>query len=102
MLSALLELLPSTCSAQYNSGVSNSDFITLLVSAYPDLQPWCVREASATSPTEDDAAEEQHSDSSCSGDDGSFYMEYLSALLHHEDGHDAAKRNEALVKVRLC
>ena len=80
MLSALLELLPSIASKQYSS---NFDFITLLVSAYPDLQPWCVREASESEGS------------------GGFYTQYLSALLHHEEGNDAAKRDEALIKVIL-
>jgi len=77
MLSALLELLPSISEKQSSSNV---DFIALLVNAYPDLQPWCVQEAAA------------------SGGDSGFYMEYLSSLLHHEDGNDAAKRDGALVK----
>ena len=94
ILSALLELLPSACTTQCESGSSNLDFITLLVSAYPDLQPWCVREASV-----DGASEEKPSDRSAGGR-GGFYTEYLSALLHNEYGNDAAKRDKALVKVR--
>ena len=81
MISALIELLPSISMKQHTN---DFDFVTLLVSAYPDLQPWCVQKATES--------EEQSSD---------FYLEYLSALLHHEDGNDAAKRDEALVKVSL-
>ena len=77
MLSAILEILPSLPSDQFPG------FMTLLVSAYPDLLPWCVREASRTSP---------------SGD--YFYVKYLSSLLHYDDGNDAAKLDEALVKVK--
>jgi hypothetical protein len=77
MLSALLDLLPSITKLPSN----NLDFITLLVSAYPDLQPWSVREATDS---------EQSS---------AFYSKYLLSLMHHEEGNDAAKRDEALVKV---
>ena len=42
---------------------SGFDFIRLLVYAYPDLRPWCVREASKDS----------HSPES----EDDFYMEYL-------------------------
>mmetsp|Transcript_4757 Transcript_4757/g.9803 ORF Transcript_4757/g.9803 Transcript_4757/m.9803 type:complete len:896 (-) Transcript_4757:78-2765(-) len=75
MLSAMLELLPSI-SAQSIS--SNFDFMPLLVSSYPDLQPWCVRE--------------------CSKNEPQFYFKYLSSLMHHEDGNDSAKREKTLVK----
>ncbi len=75
MLSAILEILRSMSIDQY------SGFMTLLVSAYPDLQPWCVREASGSSPS------------------GDFYTKYLSSLLHHEYGNDAAKQDKVLVKV---
>lgn len=81
MLSALLELLPSISTKECSSSL---DFIALLVSAYPDLQPWCVHEATVSS---------EHS--------GDFYLKYMSSLLNHEDGNDAAKRDEALVKVSL-
>ena len=79
MLSALLELLPSISTKQESS---EFDFVALLVSAYPDLQPWCVHRASFESETPSD-----------------FYLAYLSSLLHHEDGNDAAKRDKALVRV---
>ena len=79
MFSALLDLLPSIMKLPSN----NLDFITLLVSAYPDLQPWTVRETSNT----------EH----CVG----FYSMYLLSLMHHEEGNDAAKQDEALVKVTV-
>jgi len=78
MLSALLELLPSIHSKEISS---NLDFTALLVSAYPDLQPWYIQEASGS----------EHADD--------FYMEYVSSLLHYEDGNDAAKRDAELIKV---
>lgn len=73
MLSALLDLIPSVSSC-----TSGSDLVVLAVSAYPDVQPWYVK-------------------SVLSAESG-FYMSYLSSLLHHEDGHDAARRDSALVK----
>ncbi len=79
MLSALLDRLSSMTKLPSN----NLDFIALLVSAYPDLQPWFVLESSNSE--------------YCGG----FYSKYLLALLHHEDGNDAAKRDEALVKVNV-
>ncbi|KAL7464072.1 hypothetical protein ACHAXS_004408 [Conticribra weissflogii] len=75
MLSAIIELLPSI-SAQSIS--SKFDFMSLLVSSYPDLQPWCVKEYSKHKPR--------------------FYFKYLSSLMHHEDGNDSAKRDKTLVK----
>lgn len=75
MLSALLEMLSSL-------SASSGDFdpTSLLVSAYPDLQPWCVREF-------------YHMENS-----DSFYLKYMSSLLHHEEGNDAARRDRELVK----
>lgn len=78
MLSALLENLTSLF-------LSSDDFnpaalTALLVSAYPDLQPWCVREISRVE------------------NDKSFYFNYMSSLLHHEEGNDAARRDIELVK----
>ena len=81
MLSALLEILPSI-SDKEGSG-SSFDFTTLLVSAYPDLQPWCVHDASSDA------------------ERGGFYIKYLASLLHPEEGNDAAKRDESLIRVSL-
>lgn len=83
MLSALLESLPSISTKQESGGI---DFVTLLVSAYPDLQPWCINESS-----------ESDSDDRV----GDFYIQYLSSLLHYEDGNDVAKRDSALIRVSL-
>mmetsp|Transcript_3428 Transcript_3428/g.7152 ORF Transcript_3428/g.7152 Transcript_3428/m.7152 type:complete len:1382 (+) Transcript_3428:267-4412(+) len=75
MLSALLEMLSSLSTS---SGGFNPT--TLLVSAYPDLQPWCVKEMSSVENA------------------NSFYFKYMSSLLHHEEGNDAARRDRELVK----
>lgn len=75
MLSALLEMLPSLSAPS-----GDIDPTALIVSAYPDLQPWCVREFS------------------CVENANSFYFKYMSSLLHHEEGNDAARRDRELVK----
>jgi hypothetical protein len=81
MLSALLELLPKTTTT--NQETSDFDYISLSVSAYPDLQPWCMQEASDSDGSDD------------------IYMKYLSSLLHHEDGNDSAKQDGDIVRVSL-
>ena len=77
MLSALHELLES---GAYDSMTTNFDMIRLLVSAYPDLTPMSVRAASYKSSSD-------------------FYFNYLSLLMHPDEGSDAAKRDGELVKV---
>lgn len=78
MLSPLLEKLTSLF---LSSGDFNHAALTaLLVSAYPDVQPWCVREVSRVENAK------------------SFYFNYMSSLLHHEEGNDAARRDRELVR----
>lgn len=74
MLSALLEILSSSTESVF-------DITSLLVSAYPELQPWCVREMNTRENSR------------------SFYFQYMSSLLHYEEGNDAARRDKELVKV---
>ena len=81
MLSALLELLPTFGTNREQA--SDFDYISLLVSAYPDLQPWCIQEASDSDSFDD------------------IYMKYLSSLLHHEDGNDSAKQDGDLIRVSV-
>ena len=81
MLSALLELLPTTGTNREEA--SGFDYTSLLVSSYPDLQPWCIQEASDPDGSDD------------------FYLKYLSSLLHHEDGNDSAKQDGDLVRVSV-
>ena len=76
MFSALLEVLPSMPVKQ-SSGVV--DYVPLLVSAYPDLQPWFIRETLQFTACD-------------------FYQQYLTSLLHYEDGNDVAKQDVELVK----
>jgi hypothetical protein len=69
--------------------------IDVCSSAYPDVRPWqvrqeCMRQTERLSPQrrkqDDDAAE--------------LYYIYLSQLLHPTDGHDTARHDSELVKVR--
>ena len=83
MLSALLELLPSIPTEQDSS--KREAYIALLVSAYPDVQPWFVKASFDSSDLSDD----------------NFYLKYLSALLHYEEGNDAAKQDGNLIRVSL-
>ena len=76
MLSALLDLIDSV-----STSTSGSDLVVLAVSAYPDVQPWYVKSVVTA--------------------ESGFYVSYLSSLLHHEEGHDAARREITLVKVRI-
>lgn len=78
MLSALHELLQT---GAYNTMSENVDVTRLLVSSYPDLSPTSVKNASAE-------------------DLNDFYFNYLSLLMHPDEGSDAAKDNARLVRVR--
>ncbi|KAL7511838.1 hypothetical protein ACHAXN_008783 [Cyclotella atomus] len=79
MLSALHELLQS---GSYNSMSSPIDaFYNLLVSAYPDLPPMSVKAAAASNASA-----------------GDFYFNYMSLIMHPEEGSDLAKRDGSLVK----
>ena len=80
MLSALLELLPTIATSRE---ISDFDYTAILVSAYPDLQPWCIQESSDSDGSDD------------------IYLKYLSSLLHQEDGNDSAKQDGNLVRVSV-
>lgn len=64
--------------------------VDLCAAAYPDLQPWQVQNVccGASAPNK---MTKQLED---------LYYIYLSLLLHPIDGHESARRNPALVKVR--
>lgn len=79
MLSALHELLQT---GAYNTMSAHVDMTRLLVSAYPDLPPIRVKNASIEDSTD-------------------FYFKYLTLLMHPDEGSDAAKGSNRLVKVRL-
>jgi hypothetical protein len=74
-------------------GISNEtvtqrrqSIIDLCAAAYPDIRPWQVESAC----------------SSChEGRSNNLYYLYLSHLLHPIDGHDLARRDDQLVKVRM-
>lgn len=69
--------------------------MNICVSAYPDLRPWQVRKAcmGTLRPSLDDMTAEDV-------DFYEMYYEYLSMLLDPSEGHDAARRDAALVTVR--
>lgn len=79
MLSALHELLQT---GAYCSLSANFDFVRLLVSAFPDLTPESVRASTSSNSSSD------------------LYSEYLSLLMHPDEGSDAAKQDGSLVKVK--
>jgi hypothetical protein len=61
---------------------------SMCFSAYPDVQPWQVREACCSSSSKDRWTE-------------AYYYSYLSTLLHPTEGNEEARDDSALVKVRL-
>jgi hypothetical protein len=73
--------------------------INLCMSAYPDIQPWQLREAclEPPSPANSDAEIKKPCTEECLR---KLFYEYLSMLLHPVDGHDDARRDSNLVKVR--
>jgi hypothetical protein len=85
MLSAVLQLLQVIGKEVVRD--RRQAIIDVCAAAYPDVRPWQVE--SACRPF----------DSADSGDD--LYYLYLSMLLHPMDGHDIARRDPALVKVRI-
>jgi hypothetical protein len=87
MLSSILERLHSLKS----SFVADMWLATidLCAASFPDIQPWQIRAVCA-----DHANEKRKKEL-----DDLYYI-YLSQLLHPMDGHDAARRNRDLVRVR--
>lgn len=86
MLSSILERLHSL----KNSFVPDMWLATidLCAASYPDVQPWQVRAVCV----------DQENDRKMELED--IYYIYLSQLLHPMDGHDAARKNRDLVRVR--
>ena len=66
------------------NSVLEEDKIPLLVSAYPDLQPWLVKTHITACESEKGLAQ---------------YYKYLSLLLDPTDGSDEARHNKELVCV---
>ena len=69
--------------------------VNLCVSAYPDIQPWQVRQACWTSTISGTGKNIPCSEEIMSD----LFYTYLSQLLHPLEGHDAARRDWNLVKV---
>lgn len=73
--------------------------INLCVSAYPDIQPWQVRKAclEPPPPVNSDAEIKKPCTEECLR---KLFYQYLSMLLYPVDGHNVARRDSNLVKVR--
>lgn len=80
MMSAVLQLLYNI--SQETAPDRKQAILDFCVAAYPDIRPWQV-------------------ESACKGASDVYYS-YLSQLLHPMDGHDSARRDSVLVKVRNC
>lgn len=66
----------------------------LCISAYPDVQPWQVRQACLDNIV-DQSDSRTHCSEECLED---LYYSYLSRLLSPSDGNDAARHDPELVK----
>ena len=89
-LSAVLTLLQAI---QKETKIERRDIIrSMCISAYPDIQPWQVRQACYES--ERGSKQVQQVESWLED----FYYSYLSQLLHPNEGNEAARHNKALVK----
>lgn len=73
--------------------------INLCMSAYPDIQPWQVREACLEPPpaVNSDAEIKKPCTEECLR---KLFYQYLSMLLHPVDGHNDARLDGNLMKVR--
>jgi hypothetical protein len=75
--------------------------INLCMSAYPDIQPWQVREACLIEPpppvNSDAEIKKPCTEEECLR---KLFYQYLSMLLHPVDGHNVARHDSNLVKVR--
>jgi hypothetical protein len=92
MLSAVLQRL-----REMRSDPSWDRRLTLMdvcSSAYPDVRPWQVRQE-CTKLRKDSPNKKKESDEA-----EDLYYIYLSQILHPTDGHDTARHDSELVKVR--
>lgn len=83
MMSAILQLLQGILKEKLFD--RKQAIIDLCAAAYPDIRPWQVENAC---------------NEGRSSNNNNLYYLYLSQLLHPIDGHDTARRDAALVKVR--
>jgi hypothetical protein len=96
LLSAILKLLPTLVKEDPKKREIHH-MMPLLVAAYPDLRPWQVRKAATVT----NADGEKISKSTTIKDNNDFYYNYLSLLLHPEEGSDTARRDGSLVEVGI-
>ena len=101
MLSAILLQLPEVVKGYKNNGPNY--FFPLLVSAYPYIKPWQVREAAFAKESSNNNYQQQSrtADHARMPDFDAFYYSYLSYLLDPEEGIDSARHNAELVEVCL-
>ncbi|CAJ1969124.1 unnamed protein product [Cylindrotheca closterium] len=91
-LSAVIELL--NC-LRFKENTKRRDLIrNMCVSAYPDLRPWQVRKA-CLNIDKPDTRLQMTEDESWLMD---YYYEYLSMLLHPQQGNESARADRAIVK----
>jgi len=91
MLSAVVQLLYGI--QKESSRERKRAIIDLATAAYPDLRPWQAKKAC-------DVSRNASASEAVREEMGEMYYTYLSLLLHPTDGHDAARRDAPLVKVR--
>lgn len=93
MLSAVVQLLYEI--QNETNRERKRAIIDLATAAYPDLRPWQAKKACDVSRKNTQASEATREEMK------NLYYSYLSLLLDPTDGHDAARRDPALVKVRF-
>ena len=90
MLSAVVQLLYEV--QNETNGERRRAIIELATAAYPDLRPWQAKKAC-------DVSKSTQASEALRVEMKNLYYSYLSLLLDPIDGHDAARRDPALVKV---
>lgn len=90
MLSAVVHLLYGI--HKETSRERKRAIIDLAAAAYPDVRPWQAKKACTISQTGIPQSRQEEMNG--------WYYSYLTLLLHPTDGHDAARRDPSLVKVR--
>ena len=90
MLSAVVQLLYEV--QNETNGERRRAIIELATAAYPDLRPWQAKKAC-------DVSKRTQASEALRVEMKNLYYSYLSLLLDPIDGHDAARRDPALVKV---
>ena len=102
MLSALLLQIPIIATLKKDKQQQKEKMMYFLVAAYPDLRPWQVQKLykqghdKQTTQPPTNSLDKKDDDSHANNSD--FYYEYLSMLLHPEEGSDSARQEPELVE----